>query len=87
MTPNALYSKNDCPADETTAAQMKKIPYQEAIGSLMYAAIATCPDIAFTVSTLSQFLNNLGELHWDMVKRVLRYLSGTKHHELSFRSK
>jgi hypothetical protein len=86
MTPNALYSKNDCPADETTAARMKKIPYREAIGSLMYAAVATRPDIAFAVSTLSQFLDNPGELHWDAVKRVLRYLSGTKHHELSFGS-
>jgi hypothetical protein len=86
MTPNALYLKNDCPTDETTAAQMKKIPYREAIRSLMYTAIAMRPDIAFTVLTLLQFLDNLGELHWDAVKHVLRYLSGTKHHELSFRS-
>ena len=52
----------------------------------MYAAIATHPDIVFAVSMLSQFLNNLGELHWDAVKHVLCYLLGTKHYELSFGS-
>ena len=56
---------------------MAKIPYREAIGSLMYAAIATRPDISFAVSTLSQFLENPGESHWEAVKRVFRYLAGT----------
>jgi hypothetical protein len=65
---------------------MKKVPYQEAIGSLMYTAVATRLDIAFAVSTLSQFLDNLGEPHWDTVKRVLHYLSGMRHHELTFGS-
>jgi Reverse transcriptase (RNA-dependent DNA polymerase) len=86
MTPNELYSKDDSPTDKTSAAQMKKVPYREAVGSLMYAAVATCPDIAFAVSTLLQFLDNPGEWHWDAVKRVLHYLSGTRHHELTFGS-
>ena len=30
------------------------IPYMEAMGSLMWAAVATQPDIAFAVSLLSQ---------------------------------
>ena len=63
---------------------MAKTPYHEAIGSLMYAAIATRPDITFAVSALSQFLSNPGEVHWEQVKRVLRYLSGTKHHSLTY---
>jgi hypothetical protein len=86
MTPNELYSKDDSPTDKTSAARMKKVPYREAVGSLMYAAVATRPDIAFAVSTLSQFLDNPGERHWDAVKRILRYLSGTRHHELTFGS-
>jgi hypothetical protein len=52
----------------------------------MYAAVATCLDIAFAVSTLSQFLDNPGEWHWDAVKHILRYLLGTRHHELTFGS-
>jgi hypothetical protein len=34
------------------------VPYQEAIGSLMYAAYGTCPDIAYAMQTLSQFNEN-----------------------------
>ena len=32
---------------------MRKVPYHEAVGSLMYAFVATHPDITFAVSTLS----------------------------------
>ena len=49
----------------------------------MWAAIATWPDIGFAVSLLSQFLENLGELPWKAVKRVLRYLKGTKNYKLT----
>lgn len=63
---------------------MVKTPYRKAIGSLMYAAVATQPDIAFAVSTLSQFLSNPGEVHWEQVKHILRYLSSTKHHLLTY---
>ena len=77
MTPGANYSKKDSPTSPTEAAHMCKVPYYEALGSLMYASVATRPDITFAVSTLSQFLENPGEAHWEAVKRVLRYLSGT----------
>jgi len=61
---------------------MERVPYQQAIGSLMWAAVATRPDIAFAVSLLSQFLENLGQIHWDAVKRVLKYLKGMKNKRL-----
>jgi hypothetical protein len=44
------------------------------------------PDIAFVVSTLSQFSNNLGDLHWEATKRVFCYLAETKNFELTFSS-
>ena len=51
--------------------------YQAAIGSLIYAAISTRPDISVVVGLLSQFMTNPGKEHWNGVKRVLRYLKGT----------
>jgi hypothetical protein len=62
---------------------MTRAPYRETtIGSLimMYrdASVATRPDITSAVSTLSQCLDNPGEAHWEAVKRIFRYLSGTK---------
>jgi len=49
---------------------MRKVPYREAIGSLMYASVATRPDISFAVSTLLQFLDNPGDAHWIGIKRT-----------------
>lgn len=52
--------------------------YRSAIGSLMYAAIGTRPDISFAVQHLSQFMSNPAPAHWTAVKRVFRYLNGTR---------
>jgi hypothetical protein len=50
----------------------------------MYVSVATRPDITFAVSALLQFLDNPGEAHWDAVKRVFRYLAGTKTLALTY---
>ena len=54
------------------------IPYQSAIGSLLYLAVCSRPDISFAVTYLSQFNNSYGTEHWTAVKRIMRYLNGTK---------
>jgi hypothetical protein len=87
ITPGASLSKADAPSDDTEAALMKKTPYCKAIGSLMYAAVTTRPDISFTVLALSQFLENPSQLHWEAVKCVLCYLAGTKEHVLTYGNK
>lgn len=53
-------------------------PYRELIGSLMYLAICTRPDIAFSVSFLSRFLDNYTEEHWNAALKILRYLQGSQ---------
>ena len=47
--------------------------YQSAVGSLMYAMLGTCPDIAFAVSVVSRFASNPAEGHFKAVKQILRY--------------
>jgi hypothetical protein len=84
MVPGIVYSKDDSPSSPQEAARMEKAPYREAIGSLMYASIATRPDISFAVATLSQYLDNPGEIHWEAVKRIIRYLSGTRNFALTY---
>lgn len=37
-------------------------------------------DIAFTVNKLSEFLQTPTDIHWVVLKCVLRYLHGTLHH-------
>ena len=50
----------------------------------MYLTIGTRPDIAFTVSTVTQFCQDPGLEHWEAVKRIYRYLLGTKKLALTF---
>jgi len=85
MVPSTSYSKDNSPASVNDAARMHKVPYREAIGSLMYTSVATRPDITFVVSTLLQFLENLGKAHWQVVKRVFHYLAGTHTVALTYR--
>ena len=51
--------------------------YQSGLGALMYAMLATRPDLAFAVGALSKHAATPGEAHWMALKRVYRYLCGT----------
>jgi hypothetical protein len=53
--------------------------YQVKIGSLMYAAIITRPDIAYAVAQLARFMVNPGLKHHRAADRVLNYLRATSH--------
>lgn len=53
------------------------IPYREAIGSLLYLATISRPDICFAVNYLSRFNGKAKMSHWKMVRRIFQYLKGT----------
>jgi hypothetical protein len=54
-----------------------QLRYSQIVGSLMYLASTTRPDISFVVSKLSRYMSNPGYDHWHALERVLRYLRGT----------
>ena len=54
-----------------------QLRYSQIIGSLMYLAGATRPDISYAVNKLSRFTSNPGDDHWKALERVLRHLRGT----------
>ena len=56
--------------------------FQRKIGSLLFAAVTTRPDIAFATSRLARFLSNPGPDHHDAADRVLLYLQSTKQRAL-----
>ncbi|PPQ82486.1 hypothetical protein CVT24_005670 [Panaeolus cyanescens] len=59
-------------------SQEERRVYREGIGSLMYLSVMTRPDIAYAVSTLSQFLESPKTTHLNALWRVFKYLKGTK---------
>ena len=67
---------------EATAHEIRE--YQRRIGSLLYVAITTRPDIAFATSKLSRFLTNPSPTHVQAANRVISYLLGTRTLGLKF---
>lgn len=61
-----------------TALQDPK-EYRMALGIFQYLSL-THPDIAFAVNRLSQYMHRPTDLHWQAIKRILRYLAGTASH-------
>ena len=61
-----------------------QLRYSQIIGSLMYLASATRPDISFAVSKLSRFMSNPGIDHWHALERVMRYLRGTMSYGIHY---
>ncbi|MCO5568160.1 hypothetical protein L7F22_021857 [Adiantum nelumboides] len=77
LTPLPSYvklSNQDCPQSEVEKVEMDKVLYASASGSLMYAMIATCPDIAFAMGVVSRYVSNPDKKHWEAVKGIMRPL-------------
>lgn len=82
FAPNTSLSEG---SDEEIAAA-KHLPYMSLVGSLMYAAVCTRPDISYAVGKLSQFNSCYTEFHWLTAKHVLRYLKGSLHRGILYQS-
>ena len=52
--------------------------YRSLVGSLLYLAKQTRPDIMFTVNLLTRHMKAPTNQHWMWGKRLLRYLQGSK---------
>nr|GEY06995.1 retrotransposon protein, putative, Ty1-copia subclass [Tanacetum cinerariifolium] len=64
------------PKNDAERAYMKKVPYVNVVGSLMYAMICTWPNISHVVGMGSRYMHNPGKGHWQAVKWILRSTTG-----------
>lgn len=55
----------------------KNVPYRNLIGSLLFLANRSRPDIMFSIIVLSQFSSNPSESHWKMLCQVYNYVIQT----------
>jgi hypothetical protein len=74
----------DCPSTPDEVEEMRSAPYIHAVGSLLYLAISTRPDIAYAVGVLARYNSNPGKAHWLAVKHLFRYLKGTLDYKLTY---
>ena len=61
--------------------------YRRLIGSLNFLVTNVRPDISFSVSWLSRFLDKSTEKTWTLALRVLKYLKGTANYGITFSRK
>lgn len=92
------YGLSECKTARTPAAQnagteddrdggsepVELLKYQELVGSLLYSAISTRPDISYAVNMLSRQMTAPKKRDWNAAQRVLRYLAGTRQMGLWF---
>src|SRR5579859_3504964 len=58
--------------------------YQSMVGSLMYAMLATRPDLAQTIQQISQFPQKPTKTYEKAAKHALQYLNGTIDQGITF---
>jgi hypothetical protein len=59
-------------------------PYRELLGSLLYVANGTRPDIAYAVGALSRYSDCYNDGHWKALQRVLNYIVNTADEKLIY---
>ena len=82
--PSIILTKEMCPSSPADIAFMKKIKYREAVGSLLWLALGTRPDICYAVTQVAKFNENPGPQHWEAVKRIFRYLACTLDYAIEY---
>ena len=75
--PTPLPSNALLVSNPETCSDKDRTKYQSLVGSLMFAALGTRPDISFAVTRLSRYSANPSSEHWRLGQYVLRYLQGT----------
>ena len=89
MVVRSLDVKNDSfrPCEKGEKLLGPEVPYISAIVALMYLANCTRPDIAFSVNLLARYSSAPTRRHWNGIKHILRYLSGTTDMGLFYSNK
>lgn len=59
-------------------------PFRQAVGSLMFAALVSRPDISYAVGEVSKFTENPKSCHVVALKRIFRYLNATSDYCIKY---
>ena len=81
LDPNVRLSKLDCPSVVDPKVHRT---YRSIVGCISYLVNMTRPDLAFSFSQLSKFLQHPGDTHLAAAYRVLAYVRGTVGQGINF---
>jgi len=84
IEPGKQLMTEQSPSTTTQITRMHGVPYAKAIGSVLWPTMISRPDAAYAVGVLVQFIQNLGQTHWEALKQVIVYLGATKDLWLTF---
>jgi hypothetical protein len=59
--------------------------YARLVGEIQYIANATRPDISYAINKLASYMANPSTQHYSALKRLLRYLAGTRNLGITYR--
>ena len=76
-------TKQQQPGEQPLTAEHTK-QYKSIVGSLRYLANCTRPDIGYITGQLGRYVSAPTHRHLKAVKRVLRYLQGTRTHGITY---
>ena len=77
-------SKANEPRNSEEKEEMRKFPYREAVGALMWTATMTRPDIACAVRAVARFCENPGPAHKKAVMEILQNLLHMKEWGITY---
>ena len=83
-TPSDPHVHLSSPPPDDCDTPIPHFPYQEIVGSLLYLATHSRPDIAQAVSVVAQYATNFREIHCTAVKRIFKYLRGTNNFSMCY---
>lgn len=84
QTPIGAHFKLSSVKDDEERIDTEVIPYSSAVGSMMYAMVGSRPDLAYGIGLVSRFMSKPGQMHWEAVKWLLRYIKGSLNLELMY---
>lgn len=84
QTPIGAHFKLASVKDNSECVDPEVVPYCSAVGSIMYTMVGTRPGLAHGIGMVSRYMSKPGELHWEAVKWLLRYIKGTHDLQLVY---
>ncbi|XP_066907521.1 uncharacterized protein [Halyomorpha halys] len=71
---------------EKRAEEVEDSPLEKTVGSLLYLAMTTRPELSYAVSKVSEVLDCPKKSDWQAVKRNFKYLNATREYRLFYKS-